>query len=124
MGLYKKGIDDDKAKIIVCENNFHGRTTTIISFSTDPAAKDGYGPYTPGFIIIPYNDIPALEKALQDTDVAGFLVEPIQGEAGVFVPDEGYLKKLMIYVRQRMYCLLLMKFRQVLPGQVRCLLRP
>ena len=89
----KKGIAADKAKIIVCEDNFHGRTTTIISFSTDPTAKDGYGPYTPGFIIIPYNNIPALEKALQDPDVAGFLVEPIQGEAGVFVPDEGYLKK-------------------------------
>lgn len=89
----KKGIDDNQAKIIVCENNFHGRTTTIISFSTDPTAKDGYGPYTPGFIIIPYNNLPALYKALEDPDVAGFLVEPIQGEAGVFVPDEGYLRK-------------------------------
>ncbi|MCK9616993.1 MAG: ornithine--oxo-acid transaminase [Lentimicrobiaceae bacterium] len=88
-----KGIPQNEAKIIVCENNFHGRTTTIISFSTDPDAYSDYGPFTPGFIIIPYNDIPALEKALQDPNVAGFLVEPIQGEAGVFVPDEGYLAK-------------------------------
>jgi ornithine--oxo-acid transaminase len=89
----KKGIPDNQAKIIVCEGNFHGRTTTIISMSTDPDAKKDFGPYTPGFVTIPYNDIPALEKALQDPHVAGFLVEPIQGEAGVFVPDEGYLKK-------------------------------
>ena len=92
-GYKKKGIKAGNAKIIVCENNFHGRTTTIISFSTDPQAREDYGPYTPGFIIIPYNDIPSLEKALQDKDVAGFLVEPIQGEAGVYVPDNGYLKK-------------------------------
>jgi ornithine--oxo-acid transaminase len=89
----KKGIKDGDAKIIVCENNFHGRTTTIISMSTDPDARDGFGPYTPGFITIPYNDLAALEKALEDKNVAGFLVEPIQGEAGVFVPDAGYLKK-------------------------------
>ena len=89
----KKGIADNKAKIIVCEGNFHGRTTTIVSFSTDPTAKDGFGPFTPGFVTIPYNDLDALEKALEDPDVAGFLVEPIQGEAGVYVPDEGYLKK-------------------------------
>lgn len=89
----KKGIKDGEAKIIVCENNFHGRTTTIISMSTDPDARDGFGPYTPGFITIPYNDLAALEKALGDKNVAGFLVEPIQGEAGVFVPDAGYLKK-------------------------------
>lgn len=86
-----KGIPKDEAKIIVCENNFHGRTTTIISFSTDPDAYSDYGPYTPGFVIIPYNDLKALENALKDPNVAGFLVEPIQGEAGVFVPDEGYL---------------------------------
>ncbi|MDX9845708.1 MAG: ornithine--oxo-acid transaminase [Tenuifilaceae bacterium] len=92
-GYQKKGVKDGEAKIIVCENNFHGRTTTIISMSTDPDAKAEYGPYTPGFIVIPYNDIPALEKALEDKNVVGFLVEPIQGEAGVFVPDEGYLKK-------------------------------
>jgi len=88
-----KGIAEGEAKIIVCENNFHGRTITIISMSTDPDAFKGYGPYTPGFITIPYNDIPALEKALEDPNIAGFLVEPIQGEAGVFVPDEGYLSK-------------------------------
>ncbi len=89
----KKGIPENEAKIIVCANNFHGRTITIISMSTDPEARNDFGPYTPGFITIPYNDIEALEKALEDTHVAGFLVEPIQGEAGVMVPDEGYLKK-------------------------------
>jgi ornithine--oxo-acid transaminase len=88
-----KGVPENQAKIIVCENNFHGRTITIISMSTDPDAYTHYGPYTPGFVTIPYNDIPALEKALEDPNVAGFLVEPIQGEAGVFVPDEGYLSK-------------------------------
>jgi len=89
----KKGVKEDNAKIICCEGNFHGRTITIISMSTDPDARNHYGPFTPGFIIIPYNDLDALENALKDPDVAGFLVEPIQGEAGVFVPDEGYLKK-------------------------------
>lgn len=88
-----KGIKENQAKIIVCEGNFHGRTITIVSMSTDPDARKDYGPFTPGFITIPYNDLPALEKALADPDVAGFLVEPIQGEAGVFVPDEGYIKK-------------------------------
>jgi ornithine--oxo-acid transaminase len=88
----KKGVKSDCAKIIVCENNFHGRTITIVSMSTDPDAKNNFGPYTPGFITIPYNDLGALKSALQDPDVAGFLVEPIQGEAGVFVPDNGYLK--------------------------------
>lgn len=89
----KKGIKHDNAKIIACEGNFHGRTISIISMSTDPDARNDFGPFTPGFIIIPYNDLHALENALKDPDVAGFLVEPIQGEAGVFVPDEGYLKK-------------------------------
>lgn len=89
----KKGIKENQAKIIVCEGNFHGRTITIVSMSTDPDARKDYGPFTPGFITIPYNDLNALEKALQDPDVAGFLVEPIQGEAGVYVPEEGYLKK-------------------------------
>jgi ornithine--oxo-acid transaminase len=89
----KKGIKENKAKIICCAGNFHGRTISIISMSTDPDSTTGFGPFTPGFIIIPYNDIKALENALKDPDVAGFLVEPIQGEAGVFVPDEGYLKK-------------------------------
>jgi len=87
----KKGIPENEAKIIVCEGNFHGRTITIISMSSDPDAYKGYGPYTPGFISIPYNDLEALSVALKDPNVAGFLVEPIQGEAGVFVPDEGYL---------------------------------
>jgi ornithine--oxo-acid transaminase len=88
-----KGIAENRAKIICCENNFHGRTITVVSMSTDPQARKDFGPFTPGFITIPYNDLNALEKALEDPDVAGFLVEPIQGEAGVFVPDEGYLKK-------------------------------
>jgi ornithine--oxo-acid transaminase len=88
-----KGVPKDQAKIICCENNFHGRTISVVSMSTDPQARNDFGPFTPGFITIPYNDIPALEKALEDPNVAGFLVEPIQGEAGVFVPDEGYLKK-------------------------------
>jgi ornithine--oxo-acid transaminase len=87
----KKGVKEDQAKIIVCENNFHGRTITIVSMSTDPEARKDYGPFTPGFITIPYNDLDALAEALKDPDVAGFLVEPIQGEAGVYVPDEGYL---------------------------------
>lgn len=90
----KKNIPEEKANIIVCENNFHGRTTTIISFSNDPDARKNFGPYTPGFIKIPYNDTDALEEAIKNNDnIAGFLVEPIQGEAGVFVPDEGYLTK-------------------------------
>lgn len=87
----KKGIPENEAKIIVCEGNFHGRTITVVSMSTDPDSFGGFGPFTPGFIKIPYNDIAALKNALQDPNVAGFLVEPIQGEAGVFVPDEGYL---------------------------------
>jgi ornithine--oxo-acid transaminase len=89
----KKGIADNEAKIIVCNGNFHGRTISIISMSDDPDSYGGFGPFTPGFIKIPYNDLNALENALQDPNVAGFLVEPIQGEAGVFVPDSGYLKK-------------------------------
>jgi len=88
-----KGIKEDQAKIIVCEDNFHGRTITIVSMSTDPDSYGGFGPFTPGFVKIPYNNIEALEKELKDPNVAGFLLEPIQGEAGVFVPDEGYLKK-------------------------------
>ncbi|MEI6851909.1 MAG: ornithine--oxo-acid transaminase [Bacteroidota bacterium] len=88
-----KGIPENQAKIICCENNFHGRTISIVSMSTDPDARKDFGPFTPGFITIPYNDIPALEKALEDPTVAGFLVEPIQGEAGVYVPEAGYLSK-------------------------------
>lgn len=89
----KKGVPENQAKIIVCENNFHGRTITIVSMSTDPDARKNFGPFTPGFVTIPYNDLDALETALEDPNVAGFLVEPIQGEAGVFVPQKGYLKK-------------------------------
>lgn len=90
-----KGISENAAKIIVCENNFHGRTTTIVSFSNDPDANQNYGPFTPGFIKIPYNDISALEEVLKNDaqNIAAFLVEPIQGEAGVYVPDENFLKK-------------------------------
>lgn len=87
----KKGIAEQQAKIVVCEGNFHGRTTTIISFSNDANARRNFGPYTEGFIRIPYDDIAALEQALASGNVAGFLVEPIQGEAGVYVPSEGYL---------------------------------
>ncbi len=88
-----KGIDINKAEVIVCENNFHGRTTTIISFSNDPVARQNFGPYTDGFIKIEYDNLEALENALKNNpNVAGFLVEPIQGEAGVYVPSEGYLK--------------------------------
>ncbi|MBR5920208.1 MAG: ornithine--oxo-acid transaminase [Bacteroidales bacterium] len=92
-GYDKKGLPENQAKIIVCDGNFHGRTITIISLSIDPDAYAGFGPFTPGFIKIPYNDVDALAKALEDPMVCGFLVEPIQGEAGVYVPDEGYLKK-------------------------------
>lgn len=89
-----KGISENAAKIVVCENNFHGRTTTIVSFSNDPDANQNYGPFTPGFIKIPYNDLIALEETLKSDaeNIAAFLVEPIQGEAGVYVPDDNYLK--------------------------------
>lgn len=87
----KKGIAEDQAKIIVCENNFHGRTTTIVSFSNDESARKNFGPFTPGFIRIPYDDLDALAKALKEENVAGFLVEPIQGEAGVYTPSEDYM---------------------------------
>ncbi|WP_430816445.1 ornithine--oxo-acid transaminase [Carboxylicivirga sp. RSCT41] len=92
-GYDVKGIPENQAKIVVCADNFHGRTITIISMSTDPDSYKGFGPYTPGFVTVPYNDLDALAKELEDPNVAGFLVEPIQGEAGVYVPDEGYLKK-------------------------------
>jgi ornithine--oxo-acid transaminase len=98
-GYEVKGIPDNQAKIIVCAKNFHGRTSTVISFSTDPSSFTHFGPFMPGFEIIPYNDLPALSAALQDHHVAGFLVEPIQGEAGVVVPDEGYLSKASQYCK-------------------------
>ena len=93
-GYQKKGIPENEAKIVCCNENFHGRTITIISMSTDPVAYKDYGPYTPGFVKVPYNDTEALEKELKDPNVAAFLVEPIQGEAGVYVPEDGYLKKV------------------------------
>ena len=89
----KKGIAENEAKIIVCDGNFHGRTITIVSMSTDPESYAGFGPFTPGFVVVPYNDIEALEKELKDPNVAGFIVEPIQGEAGVYVPGDEYLKR-------------------------------
>jgi ornithine--oxo-acid transaminase len=92
-GYLKKGVENDKAEIIVFEENFHGRTITIVSFSVDPVAHDHYGPYTPGFKIVPYDDLEAVEKAVNENTV-GILVEPIQGEAGVVVPSEGFLKGL------------------------------
>jgi ornithine--oxo-acid transaminase len=98
-GYQVKGIPENKAKIIVCADNFHGRTTTVISFSTDADSKRQFGPLTPGFVVIPYNDAPALAHAMEDPDIAGFLVEPIQGEAGVVVPDEGYLRLARQYCR-------------------------
>ncbi|MDR0763594.1 MAG: ornithine--oxo-acid transaminase [Bacteroidales bacterium] len=96
-----KGIAENQAKIIVCDGNFHGRTITIISLSSDPESYGDYGPFTPGFIRIPYDDINALEEALKDSNVAGFLLEPIQGEAGVYVPSEGYLRKAYDLCREK-----------------------
>lgn len=91
-GYQSKGVPENKAEIIVCTNNFHGRTVTIVSFSTDPVSTTGFGPFTPGFKIVPFGDAKALEKAVTPNTVA-FLVEPIQGEAGVIIPPEGYLKR-------------------------------
>lgn len=91
-GYVNKGIAENKAKIVVCEQNFHGRTSTVISFSTDPSSYTKFGPFMPGFEVVEYDNLPALEKALQDENVAGFLFEPIQGEAGVKVPSDGYIQ--------------------------------
>ena len=97
----KKGLPENAAQIVVCENNFHGRTTTIVSFSVDSEAYNNYGPFTPGFIVVPFNNADALEKVLaSNPNIAGFLVEPIQGEAGAYVPDDGYLKKCYDLCRQ------------------------
>lgn len=90
-GYEVKGIPDNQARILVCDGNFHGRTTGVISFSNDPDFTGGFGPYMPGYTIVPYNDLETLKTALQDPNVAGFLVEPIQGEAGVYVPENGFL---------------------------------
>lgn len=91
-GYDVKGVPEGKAKIVVCADNFHGRTITIVSMSTDPSSYGGFGPFTEGFVKIPYNDVSALEKVIDDPHIVGFLLEPIQGEAGVVVPDDGYLK--------------------------------
>ena len=99
-GYEVKGIPDDQAKIIVCSANFHGRTIGVISFSTDPTAKNNYGPFVPGYEVIPFNDLPALEKALQDRNVAAFMFEPVQGEAGVVVPDDGYYTGVRILCKE------------------------
>ena len=96
-GYVRKGIPENKARIIVCAHNFHGRTSTVISFSTDPSSYEKFGPYMPGFSVVPYNDLPALQKALEDPNVCGLLLEPIQGEAGVVVPDDGYLAQAKAY---------------------------
>jgi ornithine--oxo-acid transaminase len=93
-GYQVKGVEENNAKIIVCVGNFHGRTTGIISFSSDPSATKNFGPYMPGYAAIPFNDLAALEKSFQDKNVVAFLFEPIQGEAGVVVPDDGYYKKV------------------------------
>ncbi|KUK88700.1 MAG: Acetylornithine aminotransferase [Synergistales bacterium 58_81] len=98
-GYLVKGVEKDKAEIIVFEDNFHGRTVTIVSFSVDPVARDNYGPYTPGFIVVPYDDLDAVKKAVNSNTV-GILVEPIQGEAGVAVPSEGFLKGLEKIARE------------------------
>ncbi|GGC35551.1 ornithine--oxo-acid transaminase [Parapedobacter defluvii] len=90
-GYDKKGIPANQAKIVTVEGNFHGRTLNVVSFSTDPSSRDGFGPFMPGYEVIPYNNLDALETTLADPNVAGFLVEPIQGEAGVYVPEDGYL---------------------------------
>jgi len=97
----KKNLPENLAQIIVCEGNFHGRTISIVSASTDPDARKDFGPYTPGFITIPYNDLNALEKALNQPNIAGFLVEPIQGEAGVFVPDDGFLAAAFVLCKKQ-----------------------
>jgi ornithine--oxo-acid transaminase len=100
-GYEKKGIPENQGKIIVCENNFHGRTTTIVSFSNDQDARKNFGPFTTGFVSIPYDDVDALRDALQDPNVAAFLVEPIQGEAGVYVPKDGYLKEAAALCKEK-----------------------
>ncbi|MBK6343611.1 MAG: ornithine--oxo-acid transaminase [Flavobacteriales bacterium] len=100
-GYEKKGIPAGQAKVLVCEGNFHGRTITIVSMSTDPDSQGGFGPFTPGFEVIPYDDLPALEKALDDPNVCAFLVEPIQGEKGVYVPADDYIPKAISACKAR-----------------------
>ena len=105
-GYDVKGVPDGRAKIVVCEDNFHGRTITIVGFSTDPSATGGFGPFTPGFVSVPYGDADALATALDDPDVVGFLVEPIQGEAGVRIPPDGYLREARRLCTERSVLLL------------------
>ncbi|MBK6831784.1 MAG: ornithine--oxo-acid transaminase [Flavobacteriales bacterium] len=100
-GYEKKGVPAGQAKIIVCDGNFHGRTISIVSMSTDPESQGGFGPFTPGFLVIPYDDIPALEKALSDPNVCAFLVEPIQGERGVYTPADDYIAKAIAACKAR-----------------------
>jgi ornithine--oxo-acid transaminase len=100
-GYDVKGVPDGRAKIVVCDGNFHGRTITIVGFSSDPSATAGFGPFTPGFVSVPYGDVDALATALDDPDVVGFLVEPIQGEAGVVIPPDGYLREVRRLCRER-----------------------
>ncbi len=100
-GYEKKGVPAGQAKIIVCDGNFHGRTISIVSMSTDPESQGGFGPFTPGFLVIPYDDIPALEKALSDPNVCAFLVEPIQGERGVYTPADDYIAKAIATCKSR-----------------------
>ena len=100
-GYEVKGVPDGRAKVVVCAGNFHGRTTTIVSFSDDPLARDGFGPFTPGFVTVPYGDAGALRAALADDDVVAFLVEPIQGEAGVVIPPDGYLRAVRAACSER-----------------------
>ncbi|HXF37481.1 MAG TPA: ornithine--oxo-acid transaminase [Actinomycetota bacterium] len=105
-GYRVKGVPQDRATIVTCAGNFHGRTVTIVSFSTDPTARRDFGPFTPGFVTVPYGDPTALEEALQDPDVVAFLVEPIQGEAGVIVPPDGYLARARELCTERRVLLL------------------
>ena len=100
-GYEKKGIPADQAKIIVCDGNFHGRTISIVSMSTDPESQGGFGPFTPGFVVIPYDDIAALDQALADTNVCAFLVEPIQGERGVYTPSDDYITRAIAACKAR-----------------------
>lgn len=104
-GYKVKGVKDNQAKIIFARDNFHGRTISVISASNDPESTSHYGPFTPGIVTVPYNDTEALAKQLEDPDVIAFIVEPIQGEAGVMVPDEGYLKSLLNCANPEMFSL-------------------
>lgn len=110
-GYDVKGVPEGKAKIVVCADNFHGRTITIVSMSTDPSSYGGFGPFTEGFVKIPYNDVSALEKVITDPDIVGFLLEPIQGEAGVVVPTTVILKLVTIYVNATMCSSLPTRYR-------------